>query len=506
MNRKPNYSSIVLFGLFLAFLSFQSAFSQECTSKVTIKLNNIRGGVFSNETVTLKNQKDGKTVSLKSNSKGEAIFMLPCDQKYSVTISNYTRTNEIISPAQEGAYATRNFSYEPNMAEKDAAFAMSENEKSTLDAAIKLLPDTTYVKGSIMTKPTALTNYITFTLKVTDLESVPLMNETVVFTGINRNKSIKGTTNTKGEILVYLPKGDTYTVNFKHNKDYNRHEVKYSKGNGTGSMNLMYLGTKEIEYRKKVEAERIAAEEKRLADEHKAFVDWCKRLKITEEEGHRRKLVESSGAGSDTVVLAALNRNKWSEKLIVCDLTGSMDPYANQLSVWYQLNYKKESNLQFVFFNDGDDKEDAKKVIGNTGGIYYQRAKGLDSLIFLMSKVRSRGNGGDCPENNMEALIKGVKTAGPYKELVMIVDNNAPVKDLSLLKSFNKPVHIILCGSNDGQVLLDYFLIAWKTKGSIHTIEEDIYSIANMSEGESVVVGGITYRIMGGEFVRVTKL
>ena len=106
----------------------------------------------------------------------------------------------------------------------------------------------------------------------------------------------------------------------------------------------------------------------------------------------------------------------------------------------------------------------------------------------------------------MEALIKGVKTAGPYKELIMVVDNNAPVKDLSLLKSFNKPVHIILCGSYNGEVLLDYFLIAWKTKGSIHTIEEDIYSIASMSEGESVVVGGITYRIMGGEFVRVTKL
>jgi hypothetical protein len=506
MNKKPNYLAFVLFEFFLLFISYQASFAQDCTSKVTIKLNNIRGGVYVNETITLKNLKDNTIHTLKSDAKGEAIFMLPCDQKYTVTISNYTRTNEIISPAQEGSYATRNFSYEPNMAQKDAAFAMSGTEKTALDAAIQLLPDTTFVKGSLMTKPTALNNYISFTLKVTNLESVPLVNEQVIFSGISRNKSIKGTTNTKGEILVYLPKGDTYTVNFKHTKDYNRHEVNYSKGNGTGSMNLMYLGTKEIEYRQKIEAERIAAEEKRLADEHKAFVEWCKRLKISEEEGHRRKLVESTGAGNDTVVLAALNRNKWSEKLIVCDLTGSMDPYANQLSVWYQLNYKKESNLQFVFFNDGDDKEDMKKIIGNTGGIYYQRAKGLDSLINLMSKVRSRGNGGDCPENNMEALIKGVKTAGPYKELVMVVDNNAPVKDLSLLKSFNKPVHVILCGSDGGQVLLDYFLIAWKTKGSIHTIEEDIYSIASKSEGESVVVGGITYRIMGGEFVRVTKL
>jgi hypothetical protein len=216
-------------------------------------------------------------------------------------------------------------------------------------------------------------------------------------------------------------------------------------------------------------------------------------------------LLESSGIGLDTVVMAVLNRNKWSEKLIVCDLTGSMDPYANQLSAWYQLNYKKETNLQFVFFNDGDSKEDHQKVIGSTGGIYYQSSKGLDSLIVMMSKVRHAGHGGDCPENNMEALIKGVKMARPYKELVMIVDNYAPVKDISLLKNFNKPVHIILCGSQSGEVLLDYLLIAWKTKGSVHTIEEDIYKIAGMLEGESIVVGGVTYRIMGGEFVRVSK-
>ena len=53
--------------------------------------------------------------------------------------------------------------------------------------------------------------------------------------------------------------------------------------------------------------------------------------------------------------------------------------------------------------------------------------------------------------------------------------------------------------------MLDYLLIAWKTKGSIHTIEEDITKIASMMEGQDVVVKGVVYRIMGGDFIRITK-
>jgi hypothetical protein len=500
-----NYYYSLLFWLISSLISF-TTFAQDCESKVTIQLNNIKGGVYANQTVTLKSLNDSKTYTLKSSTTGEAVFMLPCNQKFEVSISNYTRKNEISSPVTAGSYATRNFSYEPDMAKKDESFAMSEAEKKIVDADVAKLPDTTQIKNSVMFKPLNMTSFTTFTLTLVNLEGQALVNEQVIFTGEKSNKSFKGATSAKGTLLLYLPKGDKYSVNFKHQKDFSQQEVLYSKGTSTGGLKLMYLGTPEVEHRMKLEAERILAEEKRLKEEEAAFKKWCKDLKISEEEGHKRKIAEATYGTLDTVVSATLNRNKWTEKLIVCDLTGSMNPYANQLSAWYQLNYKKEQNLQFVFFNDGDSKADEQKVIGNTGGIYYQKSKGLDSLINLMSKVRSRGSGGDCPENNMEALIKGVKMAAPYKELVMIVDNNAPVKDIQLLKSFSKPVHIILCGSNHGEVLLDYLLIAWKTKGSIHTIEEDLYKIAGMLEGESITVSGISYKIMGGQFVRVSKL
>lgn len=502
--RSPFLIFLSIAGISL-FSNYNNVFGQDCLSQVTVKLNNIRGGVYANQSVVMKSMSDGKEFKQTSASNGEAVFKLPCDQKFEVIIANYTRKNEITSPANEHATSYRNFSYEPDMAKKDEQFAMSDAEKLAVDNAMRSLPDTTFIKNSVMVKPTIMENYTTLTLTIKDLESLPLVNEQVVFTGEKRKKSFKGNTNAKGVLIVYLPKGDTYSIHFKYKRDYSTQEVRYSKGTANAGINLMYMGTTEYLRRKKIEEDRIKAEELRAAKEREEFLNWCKKLKISEAEGHKRKLLEASGMSMDTVVMAVLNRTKWSEKLIVCDLTGSMNPYANQLSAWYQLNYKKEKNLQFVFFNDGDHKSDAAKVIGSTGGIYYQSSKGLDSLIILMSKVRNNGHGGDCPENNMEALIKGVKMANPYKELVMIVDNYAPVKDLSLLKDFKKPVHIILCGSENGNVLLDYLLIAWKTKGSIHTIEEDIYKIAGMLEGESITVGGITYKIMGGEFVRITK-
>lgn len=488
--------------LALFFLFHHSHVSaQECTSQITLNLKNVEGGVYPNQTVTFKSA-DGNEFTKKSNAKGEVIFDLPCDEKFEVSISNYTHEVEMFSPKSNGSWAVRTFTYMPNMAENDKYFNMNEGEKSTVDKALIRLPDTTFFKGAVMRRPVDIQNYSTLSITLKDLENGPLMNEEVTMTGLNRNKSFKGKTNSSGQIQFYLPKGDKYSLNFKYNKSFTHQEVRYSRGTATMRLDLMYIGSKEIERRMKEEEERIKREEERLKREHEEFLAWCKKEGLTEAEGHRKRLMESSGT-KDTVVMAVLNRNRWYEKLIVCDLTGSMDPYANQLAVWYQLHYKKEKNLQFVFFNDGDSKSDASKVIGSTGGIYYQPGKGMDSLIILMSKVRSRGNGGDCPENNMEALIKGVRMANPYKELVMIVDNNAPVKDIELLKDFNRPVHIILCGAYK-HILTDYLQIAWKTKGTIHTIEEDITKIAAMSEGETVKVSGVTYKIMGGEFVRIS--
>ena len=505
---KTTQFTLLSFKIVLLFIIFAStiSFGQDCTSKLTYQLENIKGGFYANQTVILTS-KDGKLkFEQKTDAKGFVNFDVPCETLFDLKISNYTHDEEVIS-GKKGSQIRQVLTYEPNMKEKDAFFAMSETEKAALNKAIATLPDTSNLPTGLLKTPPHLEHYELMSIKLKDLDNGLLINEDFVISGVNRKKNFKGKTSKTGEIQLYIPKGDTYTLNFKYHKGYKKFDSEFKNGTINSRMEITYMGTKEYEKRKKEEDERIKAEEKRLEEERLAFEKYCKERKVSLEEGYKLKLkdAESYSANDDDVVTKVLNRNKWSEKLIVCDLTGSMDPYASQLSIWYQLNYKKEPNLQFVFFNDGDNKNDSEKKIGSTGGIYYQKSKGLDSLIHMMSFVRSRGNGGDCPENNMEALIKGVKKAQPYKELVMIVDNNAPVKDISLLNQFNKPVHIILCGSYSGEVLVDYLLIAWKTKGSVHTIEEDISKIASMSEGQTIQIGKYTYKILGGEFVRITK-
>lgn len=484
-------------------LSYTVLYAQGCESEITINLKNIRGGIYAGETVVFSSDTEGKFTQI-SDANGKVKFTLPCDTKFKVTISNYTREVEMRSPEHSGGWAVRNFSYEPDMKEKEHAFAMEESDKAKVDISANRLPDTTFVKGTMMKKPMDFYNYSILSVRLMDLKKGPLTNEEVTMIGTKRNKAFKGRTNSTGRITFYLPKGDKYSLNFKHHPEYAFHEIRYSRGTSTARMELMYIGTPEIERRMEEDRMRMLEEEERLKKEHEEFLAWCEKEGITEEEGHRRRLMESTKNMKDTVIAAVLNRQPWSEKLIVTDLTGSMTPYANQLSLWYQLNYKNEDNLQFVFFNDGDGKSDSEKVIGSTGGIYYQKAKGIDSLIMIMGKVRSRGGGGDGPENNMEALIKGTKMANPFKELVMVVDNNAPVKDIELLKDFHLPVRIILCGATAGYIREDYLNIALKTGGSVHTIEEDITRIAGMSEGQTLTIKGITYKIMGGLFIRTS--
>jgi len=491
--------------LLCLFFIGKNAIAQECSNFFTIKLQNIRGGVFALQLVTMKSVTSGKEFTQKSDSKGEAIFTLPCKEVFELTVSNYVGKLKIETYEFAGARMSKTLSYEPNMAEKEKAFSMSDADKLKLDESIATLPDSTIIYNSRMTKPKALAYYVEVTLRLQNLEGKPLANETITFEGQKRKKKFKGATNTSGIIIAYLPKGDKYFVNFLYDKEFYEVECKYALGTAQTNIGFSYLGTKEVEKRKKEEAERIAREEKRLKEEREAFEKYCRDAKITLEEGYKRKAREAAGSTADTVVLAVLNRNNWSEKLIVCDLTGSMMPYSAQLSVWYQLAYKKEKNLQFVFFNDGDNKSDALKKIGETGGIYYSPDKGAVELTALMAKVSSAGGGGDCAENNMEALIKGNSLAKPYKELVMIADNNAPVKDITLLKSFNTPVHIIVCGAYNG-VLEDYLNIARKTNGSIHTIEEDIKNLSSLAEGKEIIINHITYKIMGGRFVRISGL
>lgn len=206
----------------------------------------------------------------------------------------------------------------------------------------------------------------------------------------------------------------------------------------------------------------------------------------------------------DSVVKTVLDRNKWNDMAIVCDLTGSMSPYSAQLFVWLRLNTSNDRVKQFVFFNDGDRTPDNKKVIGKTGGIYDIRSSSYEDVEELAFKTMRNGCGGDMPENDIEALLKTTKLCPTCDNIVLIADNWANIKDIANMSQLKKPIKIILCGADFG-INTEYLDLARATGGSVHTIEEDLTELIKLSEGQEITIQGQTFKIEKGKFVKISK-
>jgi hypothetical protein len=476
------------------------AFSQNVTVNIVLKAT--EGGAHSNMQVTLVDTVTKATYKGKSDADGKAVISVPPNAVYDLVVPNYTRRKLVSIPNAPGASMTSTIIYSRDMLAEEKAFAMDDAEKAEVDRFAMSLPDTTWFSSARSGELAATIYYARIELQLFDFDKQPIQGEVVTLIGRKRKKAFKGTTGADGKIVLQLPKGDNYDLSFKYHRNFEFTECVYSKGFSEMQWSFTYIGSRKYEQLKREEEERLAEEKKRLEKEREEFLAFCKAHHVSEEEGRKLELETYMGKGHDDIVEKVMTRNQFKNPLIFCDVTGSMSPYMAQLRLWFIANSKTNPTSQFVFFNDGDGKLDSQKKTGETGGIYYSPAVTSDSLLASMSYASSRGSGGDCPENNMEALIKGVKLAKkPFTDIVMIADNNAPVKDISLLPGFNRPVHIICCGGNGNYVHPHYLLIAWKTKGSVHTAGADYNNIGNLKDGETIRIGTTDYRLMKGEFI-----
>ncbi|AFM03841.1 hypothetical protein Fleli_1413 [Bernardetia litoralis DSM 6794] len=175
------------------------------------------------------------------------------------------------------------------------------------------------------------------------------------------------------------------------------------------------------------------------------------------------------------------DRQDWKNVVVVCDWTASMYHFATPVLLWH--NQKSSQNdtssiQNFVFFNDGDDTPNKEKKIGSTGGIYATKTANVDEALQIMEKAKAAGTGGDFPENDIEALIYAQKNNPKAKSLVLIADNMASVRDIKLLEELTKseiPVHILIARTEEIDLIRpEYWDIAIQTKGTIHTLKEDI--------------------------------
>ncbi len=201
----------------------------------------------------------------------------------------------------------------------------------------------------------------------------------------------------------------------------------------------------------------------------------------------------------DSTIFKVFRRNtQWKNVLLVVDMTGSMFPYIGQLLVWYKRSYENEKIKYYVLFNDGDKLTDDKKIVGSTGGIHIYEAKDFKKFRKDVDETRKAGEGGDEPENDLEAVLKAIGTLRNYGDIVLLADDS-DVRDMVLLKRIRKPVHVILCGTSKG-VNDQYLQIAYKTKGSIHTANDDL-NMKNLKDNQEFNLDKDVFIFENGKFV-----
>jgi hypothetical protein len=191
---------------------------------------------------------------------------------------------------------------------------------------------------------------------------------------------------------------------------------------------------------------------------------------------------------------------QWENSLVIIDVTGSMSPYIGKTMSWIKATQDSSQISAFVFFNDGDATPHHKKISGRVGGIYSVTNESFGSVYAEMKSTMRKGGGGDCPENNVEATIKGTNEFPDCEEIIMVADNWATPRDMKFTAQLKKPVHVIICGGSQG-INEAYVQLAYDTEGSVHTIEEDL-NVREIEAGKQFKIGSSYFTLVNGRIVR----
>tara|TARA_B100000809_G_scaffold57505_2_gene53634 strand:- start:8208 stop:9488 length:1281 start_codon:yes stop_codon:yes gene_type:complete len=203
----------------------------------------------------------------------------------------------------------------------------------------------------------------------------------------------------------------------------------------------------------------------------------------------------------DTTVLGAFNRNKnWTNFIVATDVTGSMSPYSAQVFVWLKQQAENKTAQYFVFFNDGDEKRSNKKKPLETKGIYITKNKNIDAVINTATKcMRSGSGGGEGLENDIEAIIDGIKHYPEADQIILVADNMEGMRDYKFINQIKKPVRVIICGAGN-RINVTYMDLARQTNGSVHTKHTDVVNLKSYKNGDYFFIDEREYLFQNGTF------
>ena len=455
-----------------------------------IEMKRIDGSPLSNFPVTLVSLPLKKKWHATTDDQGKVRFKVPTRQKYQIDVDGSENVNWIeLGPQPYGEVGLR-MKYEPS--------ALPEEKGDTILQSL-----------TADAKPSS--NRIKLSVTMTNFDDGPLKDEEIFFRSNKTGKVYKAVSDSKGQVHMLLPHGSWYQVGFIGINAYDSLDYSRTRGIGTAELKFTWMGAKEYLRRLRARERALARRDSLYESGYygSAIIEEIQRdrvtgmklldkrvTKIKEEIAKDPKYFEKA----DMPVCAVIQRMapRWKpNKVIVNDLTGSMYPYMDQVLLWHDLNLQLKEKKTYFFFNDGDGKSTSEKVIGSTGGIYHTPGGSSGAVANTMVETMKGGGGGDGPENDVEALLKAQEFARGETELILVADNYSSVKDIELIAGLNVPVRVIVCGFNN-EIHPDYITIAYRTKGSVHTIEDDIENIAEKVRDNKFTLAGQKYRIAGG--------
>lgn len=458
----------------------------------------------------LVNEKQGKVWHGQTGGNGEAVFLLPCGQAFTVNAAD--------EPAFESFRTV-----DAKFVQSRLAIGYTPKEYSE-----EIRNDTVFQRVAGSQMPTR--SRVLLWLTVVDFDGRPHEGEALYFQMQKSGRVFVAETDATGRAILMLPKGDSIIMNTAFEPGISSFFLPDDGRAAKLSLRYTTIGTKAILAREAERARQAAirdslyrlgrlrdslAAERLLAEEegflHKlGFGADPERVKekIASRAAKERVLIEADEryfekTGQEIEAALYRKRAEWSNKVVVTDITGSMYPYMDQILLWHALALVPGEQNRYIFFNDGDDTPEAEKKMGAAGGIYITEEMNMDRLLETMQRAMEGGGGADSPENDLEALLEGVRLMGEVDELILIADNYSDVRDIELLSRLRAPVRIVLAGADYG-VNEDYLEIAYSTGGSIHTLEEDIYELSHLADGEVVAIGQYRYRVSRGKFIQLT--
>jgi|GEM_PF-1986511 len=222
------------------------------------------------------------------------------------------------------------------------------------------------------------------------------------------------------------------------------------------------------------------------------------RLPSPEEAAITHQLLTGTfGPDSTSYRVLARNLRHWPDAVIVCDLTTSMYPYSTQLFAWFRKNRKHLPVQGLVFFTDCDSLGRETVPGGPPGQMFVTRPGDVgQTLPVMLAAARNTIANAYSAENDVDALLFAQQQFPAARHLVLLADNRSPVKDMARLGGVNRPVHVVLCGAPGDSTKPfwpDYYAIARRTGGSLHTLEDD-FTPGAIRAGTWIRVGSRYYR------------